>query len=171
MSHPTAFTRWTLAACCTPAAVAVLGCGGAASPANSGPTPIDAAAAKARAATAAVAQVVEAGPAERGRGGQAANSQPNRTPDYAPPFPERVNPFEPPKQSARTAQLAQGGASDSVVLLGFAEVDEPRVLLAINGAVKPLSSGEEAAGIRVLSIAPPRAVLQRGRTRWTASIE
>lgn len=132
------------------------------------PTPFDTAAAKARAATKAVAEVAEPA-AEESPDAPAAPA--DAQVGYEPPFPERLNPFEPPKKSSRNQQLAQGEVSDSVVLIGFANVGEPRALLAINGAVKPLVSGEESAGVKVLSITPPRAVLQRGRTRWTASIE
>ena len=55
--------------------------------------------------------------------------------------------------------------------MGFADLDEPRAVLTINGEVKALRSGEEALGVQVISIEPPRAVLQRGRSRWTVSIE
>ncbi|QDT68581.1 hypothetical protein MalM25_15040 [Planctomycetes bacterium MalM25] len=90
---------------------------------------------------------------------------------YTPPYPERRNLFSPPKQLARMARQKSNGSADSVVLMGFAKIDEPSVLLAINGRVTPLEHGQEAAGVRVISIDPPRAVLQRGRSRWTASIE
>lgn len=56
-------------------------------------------------------------------------------------------------------------------MLGFAKLDQPRVVLAIDDVVTPLAGGEESSGVKVISIAPPRAVLQRGRSRWTATIE
>ncbi|TWT97865.1 hypothetical protein Pla108_20190 [Botrimarina colliarenosi] len=90
---------------------------------------------------------------------------------YTPPFPERTNLFEPRKLAPRAARNSGDESADSVVLMGFANLDEPRALLTINGVIKPLSSGEESAGVTVISIDPPRAVLQRGRSRWTASIE
>ena len=67
--------------------------------------------------------------------------------------------------------MADDEQSESVVLMGFANVDTPRVVLAIDGVVTPLANGDEAEGVRVISISPPTAVLQRGRSRWTASLD
>ncbi len=127
------------------------------------PNPFQAAAAKAKAATEATKNAAEAKPAEA----VVADAQP----DYDPPFPQRLDLFAPPKQGARQSRQTTDNTADSVVLMGFANLDKPRALLAINGVVKPLSDGEEALGVQVISITPPRAVLQRGRSRWTASIE
>lgn len=130
------------------------------------PTPFDNAAARAKAATEATqtasAPAEAPKPAARPAGPEVG---------YTPPFPDRLELFEPRKQLARSTQTATGNEADSVVLLGFAKVDEQRVLLAIDGIVKPMAGGEESAGVQVISIDPPRAVLQRGRSRWTASIE
>lgn len=87
------------------------------------------------------------------------------------PFPDRNDLFEPPRYSGRTRNIDSDDSSDSVVLLGFADVGAPRVVLAIDGVVTPLAGGGEHAGVKVIAIAPPKAVLQRGRTRWTASIQ
>lgn len=97
--------------------------------------------------------------------------EPTKQSAYTAPYPERRTLFSPPKQLARAPRQVSGELADSVVLMGFAKIDEPSVLLAINGRVTPLGHGEEASGVRVISIDPPRAVLQRGRSRWTASIE
>lgn len=92
--------------------------------------------------------------------------------DWIPPFPERTNLFQPPRFARRITQDDDDeGSADAVVLMGFADLGTPRVVLEIDGVVKPLAGGDEHGGVRVISIAPPRAVLQRGRTRWTASIE
>lgn len=154
---------------CLLLAVAVLmlaGCGEsdpapAASPAK--PNPLQAAAAKAKAATEATQKASEPDAGEE--------TVVAAAPAYEPPFPDRVDLFAPPKQGARNARQTTEDTADSVVLMGFANLGEPRALLAINGVVKPLSDGEEAFGVQVISITPPRAVLQRGRSRWTASIE
>lgn len=88
---------------------------------------------------------------------------------FQPPYPNRVNPFAPPTRSTRQAQRS-GNSESSVVLLGFAKLDEPKAILNIDGVVSPLANGDQHAGVQVISIEPPNAVLQRGRDRWTASI-
>lgn len=90
---------------------------------------------------------------------------------WTPPFPNRNDPFQPPRYGRRRPRTDTADAADRVVLMGFANVGEPKALLAIDGVVTPLPEGGEAEGVKVFSIAPPKAVLQRGRTRWTASIE
>lgn len=90
--------------------------------------------------------------------------------DYKPPFPDRVELFVPPKR--------QGGArtpgdenQDAVELLGFVNVDRSKVVLSINGQVTPAAEGETQLGVEIISIQPPTVVLQRGRQRWSASLE
>lgn len=91
--------------------------------------------------------------------------------EYAPPFADRIDLFTPPQVAAGVyASGERDETGQSVVLLGFANLDQPKVVLQINGVITPLADGEEELGVRVISVAPPEAVLQRGRTRWTASI-
>lgn len=163
--------RWLAAAAATTVAIILMaGCADDSAHLGSAefePTPFDTAAAKAEEATKAAeeaARQVEPAPA-------AEAPTVEQVVEYEPPFPDRTELFEPRKQAARAARLSSGDSAESVVLMGFAKLDEPQVLLAINGEVKPLRSGEEASGVQVISIDPPRAVLQRGRSRWTASIE
>lgn len=63
-----------------------------------------------------------------------------------------------------------GGSDGSVLLKGFAKIDGTHAVLSINGRVAPLAVGAERYGVRVISIDPPEVVLQRGRTRWTATL-
>jgi hypothetical protein len=44
-------------------------------------------------------------------------------------------------------------------------------VLAIDGVISPIPEGGEKFGVQVISINPPHVVLQRGRSRWTASLE
>jgi hypothetical protein len=90
--------------------------------------------------------------------------------EYAPPYPDRVDLFVAPKRSGG-ATTAQRDDPDAVELLGFVTVDEPKAILSINGQVTPLAAGGSEFGVEVVSIAPPKAVLQRGRQRWQVSIE
>ncbi len=131
------------------------------------PTPFDTAAANAAEVSKAAAEAAQ----EREPVVPPAEAPEKPVADYEPPFPDRSDLFEPRKHAARVARLASGESTESVVLMGFANVDEPRVVLAINGEAKALRSGEEALGIQIISIDAPRAVLQRGRSRWTVSIE
>lgn len=166
----TAHPAHRLALVCLAAAVATLvGCGdsGADAPIAAKPTPFDVAAAKARAVTAATESA--ASPEQAAPATEAEADEPKVA--YQPPFPEREEMFQPPRQAPRNLRSRDGDIASDVVLMGFADLGEPKVVLAINGVVTPMSGGDELAGVRVISIAPPRAVLQRGRSRWTASIE
>ncbi len=89
---------------------------------------------------------------------------------YSPPFPDRLELFEPPKRAQGTVrQDDQNG--ESVELKGFVNVDQPRVVLSIDGVISPIPEGGEKYGVHVISIQPPSVVLQRGRSRWTATLE
>src|SRR5690606_13392165 len=99
------------------------------------PTPFDTAAAKAEEATKATqAAALDDTPAV-----PPTETEPAESVDaYEAPFPDRTDMFEPRKQAARVARVASGESTESVVLMGFAKLDEPRVVLAINGEVKLL---------------------------------
>lgn len=89
---------------------------------------------------------------------------------FTPPFPDRLEIFEPPKR-AQTSVKRDDEHGQSVELKGFIDVDQPRVILSIDGVVSPVPEGGEKYGVHVISIQPPSVVLQRGRNRWTATLE
>jgi hypothetical protein len=89
---------------------------------------------------------------------------------FTPPFPDRLELFEPPKR-AQTSVKRDDEHGQSVELKGFIDVDQPRVILSIDGVVSPIPEGGEKYGVHVISIQPPSVVLQRGRNRWTATLE
>jgi hypothetical protein len=89
---------------------------------------------------------------------------------FNPPFPDRLEPFEPPKGKQGTVRRDEEHGA-SVELKGFVNVDQPRVVLSIDGVVSPIPQGGEKYGVQVISIQPPSVVLQRGRARWTATLE
>ena len=96
--------------------------------------------------------------------------QPAAGSEFMPPFPDRLELFEPPKRAQ--GMVRQGEQSgESVELKGFVNVDEPRVVLSIDGVIAPIPEGGEKFGVQVISIQPPSVVLQRGRSRWTATLE
>jgi hypothetical protein len=87
---------------------------------------------------------------------------------FSPPFPER-DLFVPPKRAQGTVRRDDEG--ETVELKGFVNVDQPKVVLAIDGVISPIAEGGEKYGVHVISIQPPSVVLQRGRNRWTATLE
>jgi hypothetical protein len=89
---------------------------------------------------------------------------------FAPPFPERLELFEPPKRAQSTVRR-DDDSGNTVELKGFVNVDQPRVVLSIDGVISPIAEGGEKYGVQVISIQPPNVVLQRGRSRWTATLE
>ena len=90
--------------------------------------------------------------------------------EFTPPFPERVDLFQAPKRAQSTVRR-DDEHGETVELKGFINVDQPRVILSIDGVVSPVPVGGEKYGVQVISIQPPSVVLQRGRNRWTATLE
>jgi hypothetical protein len=89
---------------------------------------------------------------------------------FEPPFPGRTELFAPPRRGPSTIRRddEHGG---TVELKGFVDVNGPQAVLSIDGVISPIPAGGEKYGVQVISIKPPQAVLQRGRNRWTASVE
>ena len=88
---------------------------------------------------------------------------------FSPPFPERLELFDPPKRAQSTVRRDDAG--ETVELKGFVNVDQPKVVLAIDGVDATIPQGGEKYGVQVISIEPPIVVLQRGRNRWKATLE
>ena len=90
--------------------------------------------------------------------------------EFHPPFPGRTELFAPPR-GGQTTVRRDDEHGDTIELKGFLNVDGPQVVLSIDGVLSPIPEGGEKYGVQVISINPPQAVLQRGRSRWTASLE
>jgi len=90
---------------------------------------------------------------------------------YQPPFPDRDNLFVAPNRMGAGRSRHSGQLEEAVELLGFVNVDGQRVVLSIDGLVAPIAEGDTQHGVEVISIQPPAVVLQRGRQRWTATLE
>jgi hypothetical protein len=90
--------------------------------------------------------------------------------DFKTPFPERKDMFEPPPRE-KSAVRRDDEHGQSVELKGFINVDQPRVVLSIDGVITAVPEGGEKYGVQVISIQPPSVVLQRGRNRWPATLE
>lgn len=97
--------------------------------------------------------------------------QVERVAAYNPPYPEREDLFAPPKRTRAATRSNALDDDESVQLLGFVSVDQPKAVLSIDGVIASVAAGTAKHGIEVISIAPPEVVLQRGRNRWTASLD
>jgi hypothetical protein len=98
-----------------------------------------------------------------------AESESQTVAQFSPPFPDREDLFEPPKRAQSTVRRDDAG--ETVELKGFVNVDQPQVILAIDGVISPIPEGGEKYGVQVISIEPPSVFLQRGRNRWKATLE
>lgn len=89
--------------------------------------------------------------------------------NYVAPFPERTELFVPPKDipTASSGPLAES----DVQLRGVVTLGEPRAILDIEGATAVVAVGGEKYGVKVIAIDDRKVQLERGPTRWTASLE
>lgn len=91
--------------------------------------------------------------------------------DYEPPHPDREDPFSYPVDALGTSrQLSAVTSVAQIEVLGFANVDEPRVLLRTKSTTKSLAVGELLDGVEVVSIRAPAVELRIGTLVWTATM-
>jgi hypothetical protein len=90
--------------------------------------------------------------------------------EYTPPFPDRVDLFVAPKRQGG-GPATVSGTGGSVELNGFVNVDRPRAVLTIDGQMANMAEGETQSGVEVISIQPPKVILQRGRQRWQTTLD
>jgi hypothetical protein len=145
----------------------IVGCRSAEEP-GAAPAAMNEKAAAAPIAAAAPAKAANAGPRTPDLADPKA--KPVHTVEFKPPFPERSELFEAPKRAQDTIRR-DDGQGQTVELKGFVNVGQPEVVLSIDGVLSPIPEGGEKYGVHVISIQPPKAVLQRGRSRWTATLE
>ena len=88
---------------------------------------------------------------------------------FQPPYPHRQDLFAQPNIQ-QLPQTARPREQSEVELKGFVNVDGVRALLQIDGDVTAIREGEAQSGVKVLTIAPPQVILQRGRVRWTIGL-
>jgi hypothetical protein len=87
------------------------------------------------------------------------------------PNPGRVDPFSFPSGAPVSDQEGTTiTPTAQVKVLGFANVDEPRVLLRCNEMTKSLGVGGVTDGVEVLAIKPPAVELRMGSLIWTATM-
>jgi hypothetical protein len=86
------------------------------------------------------------------------------------PSPGRSNAFELLGEFHADASHQESGGKREVYVLGFVEVDEPSVMLSIDGRTEVLKNGDTFERITVQEIVPPRAKLFCDGVSWSASI-
>jgi hypothetical protein len=91
---------------------------------------------------------------------------------FAPPFPQRQNPFvQPDKGTVHVvAQLRRREDDAQIQLKGFVTVDRPKALLRIGGRVWAAQEGDARDGVAVVRILPPAVTLQRDGVQWDVSL-
>ena len=87
---------------------------------------------------------------------------------FQPPFPDRETLFQPPR-NAQVARADDSGDLD-IKLRGFVRVNGVRAVLEIDGKVGAYIEGDLNHGVKIVQIAPPKVILQRGRSRWTETL-
>ncbi|WP_425399767.1 hypothetical protein [Aeoliella sp.] len=87
---------------------------------------------------------------------------------YVAPYPGRSDLFVPPKDAPQQARSVSDG---NVQLRGLVDLGEPRAILDIEGATALVPVGQEKYGVKVVSIDGDEVTLERGQTKWTASLD
>ena len=87
------------------------------------------------------------------------------------PNPGRVDPFSFPAGAPVSDQTGTTiTTAAQVQVVGFANVDEPRVFLRTKAMTKSLGVGGVTDGVEVVAINPPAVELRMGNLVWTATM-
>ena len=86
------------------------------------------------------------------------------------PSPGRVNAFELSDDFQSETPVQESAGKREIYVLGFVEVDDPSVMLSIDGRTQVLKAGDTIDRITVQEIVPPRARLSSDGVSWNASI-
>ena len=90
---------------------------------------------------------------------------------FEPPHPDRVDPFSFPTNVGPSDPAGPATVTVAQVhVLGFADVDQPRVFLRSGDRTGSLKVGEVANGVEVVAINPPAVELRMGSLVWTATM-
>lgn len=92
--------------------------------------------------------------------------------EFTPPFPDRIDPFTFPAGAAAVTQQTGTSITSAaqITVLGFAEVDQPRVFLRTRETTRSLVVGDTMDGVEVIAINPPTVDLRMGSLQWRASM-
>ncbi len=89
---------------------------------------------------------------------------------FAPPFPDRANPFDYVGAETAVPQQNLAGSLGDVRVLGFAKVGQQRVMLQLRGESLSLAVGDKRQGVEVLAISPPLVKLKLANLTWDVSM-
>ena len=100
----------------------------------------------------------------------AANANDARPVKFEPPFPYRQDPFSLPGGNVGQPAAFSPTKVADVKVIGFADVDIPRVILRIGEQTKIMKLGDRNSGVEVLNIKPPKVELKMDNLIWTAAM-
>ncbi len=86
------------------------------------------------------------------------------------PSPNRTNPFELSGEFQEDLVLEGTSRKREIRVIGFIELDNPAVMLSLDGRSQVFKTGETFDKITVLEIKPPRARISYDGVTWNASI-
>ncbi len=91
------------------------------------------------------------------------------TAEFEPPYPQRLELFQPPRTDEPAAAQAQPRETE-VQLKGFAQAGELKALLRIDGQLTALRVGQVVGSLELVSISPPQVTLRRDGRSWVESL-
>ncbi len=86
------------------------------------------------------------------------------------PSPERTNPFELSGAFREEESGEMPGRKKEIRVLGFVEVDEPMVMLSIDGRTHTMKAGQSDQRVTVLEVHQPNVRLSYDGVTWNASL-
>ncbi|EMI16359.1 hypothetical protein RMSM_06697 [Rhodopirellula maiorica SM1] len=91
---------------------------------------------------------------------------------FRPKYEERTDPFRFPNDQPAAVVNRESRVSKATQLevLGFAQLDVPKVILRTKDSTITLAAGESHFGLQVLEIHPPSVKLRSGNLIWTATM-
>lgn len=92
--------------------------------------------------------------------------------EFNPPSPDRIDPFTFPANAAMSADEPGTTITSAaqVQVLGFADVNGPRVFLRTKETTKLLAIGDKTDGVEVIGIHPPAVDLRMGSLEWRTTM-
>ena len=91
---------------------------------------------------------------------------------FRPKYEYRVDPFHFPNDQPTTVAKRDSRVSKATQLevLGFAQLDVPKVILRTKDSTITLAAGQSHYGLEVVEIQPPSVKLKSGNLVWTATM-
>ncbi len=92
--------------------------------------------------------------------------------EFTPKFPERIDPFRFPGDALTGTVKPEASIAKAthIDVLGFAQMNEPKVILRTKDSTASVAVGERLNGVEVLEIHAPSVKLKAGNLVWIASM-